>query len=37
MFDEYKRYRNVLYRMIKKAKCNYFNYLVLENKINSNK
>ena len=31
-FDEYKRYRNVLHRMIEKANHNYYNDLVLDNK-----
>ena len=36
-FDDYKRFRSVLYRAIKKAKRNYYNDLVLDNKNNSNK
>ena len=35
--DKYKRYRNVLHQMIEKAKRNYYNNLVLNNKNNSNK
>ena len=35
-FDEYKCYHNVLHQMIEKAKCNYYNDLVLH-KNNSNK
>ena len=36
-YDEYKGYRNVLHQMNEKAKSNYHNDLVLNNKINSNK
>ena len=36
-FNEYKHYCNVLHQMIEKAKCNYYNNLVLDNKNKSNK
>ena len=36
-FDELKRYRNALHRIIGKAKRNYYHDLVLDNKNNSNK
>ena len=34
---QYKRYRNVLHRMIEKAKRNYYKNVVPDNKNNNNK